>query len=316
MKNHIPIYVISLSSAPERRLHIKRQLDSFGLKYQLVDVDFIDKYKLESRTYRSWLAEQLEIDASTLENKYAMIGSISGKAKGQLAIILSHIKTYDLMIKHNHSEVCILEDDVTLLPTFPKILKIAPDLSWDILQLAHQSKPGVVWDLLNSCLYRRGQFRNKRVEFMLPILQCWLRNHHNVDQQVLKLYGFDARLHPEQAKYITKTIQEYRHQYRCAKEAISRFIMKAIGQSTQGIVMARDDYGALLTHTGIRLGALPKKTALNIITNSHCIAAPCGMLIICYSLYSKTGRGSQVETKSAFCKRFGDRSGAVAITPK
>ena len=261
MKNHIPIYIISLSSTPERRLHIKRQLDSFGLKYQFADVDFIDKYKLESRTYRSWLAEQLEIDASTLENKYNMVGSVTGKAEGQLAIILSHIKIYDLMAKHNHSEVCILEDDVTLLPTFPEILKIAPDLSWDILQLAHQPAGTAVWKLIASCLYKQSHIKNNKIRNLLSLLRCWLGNHNDVDKQALKIYGFDHRLYPAQAKYIIKTIREYRYQYR------REIILK-------GIRFHNSYYQSLLIDTTIKLGSLPKKTDLNVITHDHCIAEP------------------------------------------
>ena len=265
MKNHIPIYIISLSSTPERRLHVKRQLDSFGLKYQFADVDFIDKYKLESRTYRSWLAEQLEIDASTLENKYRMIGSVTGQAKGQLAIILSHIKIYDLMAKHNHSEVCILEDDVTLLPTFPEILKIAPDLSWDILQLAHQPGGTAVWELLASCLYKQSYVKKSNLRNLLSLLRCWIGNHNDADKQALKLYGFDHWLYPAQAKYIIKTIREYRDQYR-RKIILKRilFIVNAIKHTSF--------YQTL--DTLIKLGALPKKTDLNVITHDHCIAEP------------------------------------------
>ena len=276
MKNHIPIYIISLSSTPERRLHVKRQLDSFGLKYQFADVDFIDKYKLESRTYRSWLAEQLEIDASTLENKYRMIGSVTRGSRGQLAIILSHMKIYDLMAKHNHSEVCILEDDVTLLPTFPEILKIAPDLSWDILQLAHQPGGPAVWELLASCLYKQSHIKNNKIRNLLSLLRCWIGNHNDADKQALKLYGFDHRLYPAQAKYIIKTIREYRYWYR--REAILksiRFIVDAIKHNSQhNINIAKRYYQLLLIDTGIKLGALPKKTDLNVITHDHCIAEP------------------------------------------
>ena len=275
MKNHIPIYIISLSSMPERRLHVKRQLDSFGLKYQFVDVDFIDKYRLESRTYRSWLAEKLAIDASTLENKYRMLGSVSGVTRGQLAIILSHIKIYDLMVKHNHSEVCILEDDVTLLPTFPEILKIAPDLSWDILQLAHQPGEKTVLNLLASCIYRPSYFIYSKIKELLSFLRCWIGNHHAADKQALKLYGFDHRLYPAQAKYIIKTIRKHRdqHRRRIILNGI-RFILDTIMNDQHDIKITKRYYGLLFLDTIIKLGVLPKKTDLNVITHDHCIAEP------------------------------------------
>ena len=274
MENHIPIYVINLSSNPERRLYVKRQLDSFGLKYQFVDMDFLDKYRLESKAYRAHIAELLEIDAQALEKTYAMVGSIFGKDIGSLAIALSHIKIYHLMAKHNHSEVCILEDDVTLLQSFPEILKIAPDLSWDILQLAHQPIGGA-WRMLRSCTYQRERFIGKKGMF-LSCLKCWIKNHNDVDQQVLKAYGFDNRLYSEQAKYIKKTIQRYRYLYRRKLVLKStQLIMDAImGHSAQSIDMIKEYYDSLLSHFAIQLGVLPKKADLNFITKDNCIAEP------------------------------------------
>ena len=136
MKNQIPIYIISLSRTPERKLHIQRQLDAFGLEYSFVDVDDIDKYELESKTYRAQIAKSLGIDESVLEDKYtAVLDYVKTQYKkeeyeqqknanlGQIAIILSHIKIYDLIIKNDIDTACILEDDATLLPTFPEVLQ-------------------------------------------------------------------------------------------------------------------------------------------------------------------------------------------------
>ena len=270
----MPIYIINLSSNPERRLYVKRQLDSFGLKYQFMDMDFLDKYRLESKAYRAHIAELLEIDAQALEKTYAMFG----KDRGSLVVALSHIKIYHLMAKHNHSEVCILEDDVTLLPAFPEILKIAPDLSWDILQLAHMPIGGA-WSMLRSCTYQRERFIGKKGMF-LSCLQCWIKNHNDVDQQVLKAYGFDNRLYSEQAKYIKKTIQRYRYLYRSKLVLKSaRLIMDAImGHSAQSIDMIKEYYDSLLYHFAMQLGVLPKKADLNFITKDNCIAEPSARL--------------------------------------
>ena len=142
-----PIYVINLKRTPERKLHIQRQLDALGLGYEFVDVNDIDKYEMKSKAYRMRIARSLGIDKSLIENKYAAIvdhakteGDKNWKNAnlGQLAIILSHIKIYDLMVKNGIERACILEDDATLLPTFAEVLKMAPELEWDILLLASQ----------------------------------------------------------------------------------------------------------------------------------------------------------------------------------
>ena len=139
MNPSTPIYIISLSRTPERRLHMQRQLDVLGLEYQFVDA--IDKFDLESKTYRMRIAQSLDIEESTLENKYAAIINYMKTQEngcGQLANTLSHIKIYNLMVKKNIDRVCILEDDATLLPTFLEVLEITPKLEWDILLLASQ----------------------------------------------------------------------------------------------------------------------------------------------------------------------------------
>ena len=288
MKNHIPIYIISLSSMPERRLHVKRQLDSFGLKCQFVNVDDIDKYELESKDHLNRIAQSLGIDTIILEKKYnAILNHLKASSQGKqyeknknnnlgsLAITLSHIKIYDLMVKHNHSEVCILEDDVTLLPTFPKILKIAPDLSWDILQLAHQPGKNNVWNLLASCIYKRSCFTDSKIKELLSFLRCWIGNHNDADKQALKLYGFDHRLYPAQAKYIIKTIREHRdqHRRRIILNGI-RFILDTIMNNQHDIKITKRYYQLLFSDTIIKLGSLPEKTDLNVITHDHCIAEP------------------------------------------
>ena len=56
MATRVPIYIISLKHTPERGLHIQRQLDIFGLEYEFVDVDDIDKYELKSKACRVRIA--------------------------------------------------------------------------------------------------------------------------------------------------------------------------------------------------------------------------------------------------------------------
>ena len=105
-----PIYVISLKRTPERRLHMQRQLNALGLKYEFINVDNIDKHEIRSKAYRMQIAQSLGIDESLIENKYdAIIDYAKTKQDknwknanlGSLAIALSHIKIYDLMVKNS-----------------------------------------------------------------------------------------------------------------------------------------------------------------------------------------------------------------------
>ncbi len=126
----IPIYVINLKRTPERKLHIQRQFDAFDLNCHFVDA--IDKYDLLSKENRARIANQLNLDKSEVEHIYRNV------KKGH-ACTLSHIKIYNLMIKHNIPVACVLEDDGYILPDFPEVLANAQKVPWDILMLASRS---------------------------------------------------------------------------------------------------------------------------------------------------------------------------------
>ena len=122
--NACPIYVINLKRTPERKLYMQRQLDAMNLNYSFVDA--IDKYDLQSSAYRAEISRLLDIDQ-------VIPTSIR-------ACALSHVKVYNLMIKHNEQVACILEDDAVLSPDFPEILNASLKRHWDILLLASHSR--------------------------------------------------------------------------------------------------------------------------------------------------------------------------------
>ena len=127
--NPYPIYVISLKRTPERRLYVRRQLDALNLDYQFVDA--IDKYDLKSPECQAEICALLGIDKTALKERFNKhLGS------SQFACSLSHIKAHKLMVKHNHSAACILEDDVEIASDFVKILHAVQKTSRDILMLS------------------------------------------------------------------------------------------------------------------------------------------------------------------------------------
>ena len=127
-----PIYIINLKRTPERKLHMQRQLDALNLNYRFVEAT--DKYNLNFKAYRAEVANRLDIDETDMELLYSKSGT-----NGTLACLLSHIKAQNLVIKDNIRYTCILEDDVYILPTFPNILTVAEQVSWDVLMLSSRT---------------------------------------------------------------------------------------------------------------------------------------------------------------------------------
>ena len=280
-----PIYVISLKRTPERRLHIQRQLDTLGLEYEFVDVNDIDKYEMDSKAYRMRIARSLSIDESLLENKYAAIIDHAKTAKdknwknenlGQLAIVLSHIRIYDLMVKNGINRACILEDDATLLSTFPEVLRIAPKLQWDILLLASQPSN------FSSAVIQKKFIQRIRI-FDKDILFLSRRKINNADSSkqkayrikyLLEAYGVNSRLYYEPPERFIKILEEHDMKY---EEIIKEIIPNKHRLSLvkhERYLRYRKLRQCLGIYTSIQLGGLPEQTSLEAITEHHCIAEP------------------------------------------
>jgi len=285
MTNSIPIYIINLKRNPERRLHIKRQLDVFGLKYQFIDVDDIDKYELESKSHRTRVAQSMDIDISVLEKKYHAILDYlkthyrdksyerhKNQHLGALATTLSHIRIYDLMIKNDIAAACILEDDATLLPTFPKILNAAPKLEWDILLLAsYPSTPLTHW-MRNKSTMRIRVF-NKDILFT----RKQIKNHNHSKKQkhrikcILEKYGFTDLLYPKQSQVIAKAIQEHDARYAEITKSVTSARRLSLVKHEQYLVY-KELRRCIKDYAFFELGALPEKLSLNPIFGYHFIA--------------------------------------------
>ena len=284
-----PIYIIHLKRNPERKLYTQRQLDALGLDYRFVEVDFLDKYELESKAYRIRIAQMLGIDEQTLENKYMAVVNHAKKhyprmkyrELASLAVGLSHIKIHNLMIENNHEMACILEDDVRLLPTFPEVLKTALNLEWDILQFCHQPDWGPFYPFLIR-YFREGRF------LKFPNFR-FLFSSEKIDKQMIKMYGFDNPKYSKPAVYIKKTMQLYRNRYKSIIKPPLLPIIRAFPNAIKKLLIPKNDllyinnlWGNRLLleqNTLIELGMLPKESNPDLITEHHCIAEPrCGVL--------------------------------------
>ena len=278
-----PIYIIHLKRNPERKLYIQRQLDAFGLDYRFVEVDVFDKYELESKAYRIRAAQMLGIDEQPLESKYAAVFNYATRYSrvdyselALLAIGLSHIKVYNLMIENNHEMACILEDDVKLLPTFPEVLKTTLDLEWDILQFCHQPDWSPFYPFFIR-YFREGRF------LKFPNFR-FLFSNDEIDKQMIRKYGFDNPRYSKPAEYIKKTMQLYRNRYKSIIKPPLLPIIRLLPDTIKKFLFPKSDllfinnlWGNRLLlelNTIIELGMLPKESNPNLITEHHCIAEP------------------------------------------
>ena len=266
MNPQIPIYIINLKRNPERRLFIQRQLDALNLNYQFVDA--VDKYDLEFPKDRVRIAQSLGIDESILENKYNAVVEHERQQTanlGSFACLLSHIKVYDLIIKNDVDTACVLEDDVTLLPTFLEVLQTVAKLEWDILLFSsHPSS-------FPSYLIQQKRIKYIRI-FDKDLLFFSSKKKDCRMKSLLEEYGFSPHLHPKLSEIFEKVLQEYDTKY----SEITKTLMPANRRLSwvkhEQYIKYRTLRKALNVCTFIQFGALPEKSSLDLITDHHCIA--------------------------------------------
>ena len=277
-----PIYVINLKRVPERRLHIQRQMDALGINYQFIDA--IDKVDLKSSQYRSRISRMLGVDEAILANKYAEIinrvkieesKNWENVSLGWLACMLSHIKVYDLMVKNSIDMACILEDDAKLLPNFVEVLKIASQLEWDILLLAHY--PTKFPTKILKKRIKRVRIFNKDLLFSSRQLEETPITQKEKDYRIKRLmeeYGFNSRVYCKQSKSFANAIKEYDSKYVEIAETIMPTNRRLLLIKPKLYIKYKTLHRYLKAYILTQFSALPEKNSLNLITECHYIAEP------------------------------------------
>ncbi len=269
-----PIYVINLKRTPERRLHIQRQLDSFGLRYRFVDA--IDKFDLKEPRYRSDISRILGIDEADLEYKYSKFAGVSKANKeqnlnrlGHLACLLSHVKTYNLILENNDDVACVLEDDAIVLPTFSEVLKTVSILEWDILMLSsHSSTIRKALERFNN-IYRRII---KSYNYVL-LIKYRTRKKSYMHEHINELLGISPSLYSEQSKAVMEILENFINEYKNMVKLHNReqsLVWLLFSMTSEALKSYKD----LIGYTARRLGGLPAKTSCQVINAHHCIAEP------------------------------------------
>ena len=265
-----PIYVINLKRSPERRLHIQRQLDARGLSYQFIDA--IDKFDLKSSQYRSKISRTLGIDEANMEYKYSHSKANKEQSHnrlGHLACLLSHIKTYNLILENNDDIACILEDDATFLPTFPEVLENVSMLEWDILMFSsHSNTIRKALEKYNG-IYRRII---KSRDYVL-LMKSRARKTSYMHKHLSELLGISPSLCPEQSKAVMEILENFRSEY---KNMVKLYNIRQSPIRSLSLIMSETIklYKDLVVHTGCQLGGLPVKHSRQVINDYHCIAEP------------------------------------------
>ena len=278
----IPIYIINLKRNPERKLFMQRQLDVLSLKYSFVDVEIFDRYELQSKTYRNRIAKLLDIDEAVLERKCQVK---EDKRWASIAVLLSHVQIYNSMIKNDIPVACILEDDATLLPTFPEILKTTPKLEWDILLLASQPV-GIDGRLIQPNYTKHIPLyytKRKRIPIFNKDLLFFSKKSENRNtakkqkhclEYLLKEYGINAHLQPEQSEIFAKILQEYDTKYTELIKIITPNNRRLSLVKPEQYIIYKTLRDLIKLYAFIQLGGLPDKPSLELITKHHRIAKP------------------------------------------
>ncbi len=127
------VFLINLAKNPERMAYVGGQLDKLGVAYERLDAVYgkdLSREEMRERVndFRFWCA----------------CGSYP--TPGEVGCALSHAQIYQRMVDEDIPYACILEDDVKIAPTFPRILQrvmawVNPQDNQVILLSAHGALP-------------------------------------------------------------------------------------------------------------------------------------------------------------------------------
>lgn len=124
----IPVFIISLAEATDRRKRIEQVFHDINLDFTFVDA-------VDGRSFN--VLEQPIYDAPKRLRSFGK--HLTG---GDLGCILSHKKIYQNIVDNNIEQALIFEDDVILRPDFMKILQqlISLNLDYDMIRFLGSAK--------------------------------------------------------------------------------------------------------------------------------------------------------------------------------
>ncbi|MDZ5459072.1 glycosyltransferase family 25 protein [Azohydromonas lata] len=119
----MPVYVINMPSAAQRRRRMQAALQAVGLQAEWVQA-----------------VVGRELDAQTLDALYAPRLNrrqfYRPLTPGEIGCYASHLKVWQLMVQRGQPCALVLEDDVALEPALPAVLQaLALRADWDMVKL-------------------------------------------------------------------------------------------------------------------------------------------------------------------------------------
>ncbi len=112
MIQKIPVFVISLARAPDRRTSISQHLKSLNVDFRLVDA--------------------VDGTAMSAESRAELLAPGASLNPGEIGCYLSHINVYKIISEENIPAALILEDDARLNRRTVSLLKSGCKISgWD-----------------------------------------------------------------------------------------------------------------------------------------------------------------------------------------
>ena len=229
---------------------MQRQLDAFNLQYQFVDA--IDKYDMYSQTDREAIAQQLDIDKQQLDYFF------KSQKPGMVACSLSHIKIYNLMVKKNISQACILEDDAQLPTNFPKILAESQVFLRDMIMFSHESR--IVYDILAPIVWA---FRSKKFRMYMYV------------SNILKLIMY-KKYFPELPLYMV-----YRIFFTMIAYTFFRCCKLKLGQNLSYIEARRLKIGGVPSPSKAPRGFISNRRLIEPLPNRYNTSSTGGYMLTC-----------------------------------
>ena len=163
MSERVPVWVISLERATDRRAFVRQVFGELGVDYEVIDA--VDGLQLDERSIRAYSEWR------------ALFRYGRGLGRGMLAASMSHLRAYERMLANDVPEVLIVEDDVRPNPDILRVLDERDRFpsDWDVVtfhSLFEWSRPtpvddGAIANGYNICTYERTPMG----------LQAYLINH-------------------------------------------------------------------------------------------------------------------------------------------
>jgi len=168
----LPILVVSLERSKERRRHMEKELDRFGVDYSFFPA--VDGNKLTREERQSYsLKHSVNLLGRHLDNT-------------EIGCALSHVRVYEKMVAENIKELLILEDDCVFEDHFFELLNCREcwlPSEWGLINLwTHVQDSDIRQYTLRNLSSSIPPLQLIAIKRIHPYTTCYLINLHGAQQ--------------------------------------------------------------------------------------------------------------------------------------